>query len=119
MIKIKNSLETTIHDINFLKEFCAQNANDGSSLDKLITSSDANEIVIFDRLCECKFIYDNGKSEITKSLIKPFLQCRVGKEVVYQYLITAEVWAFLSDRHEVAEKICAKRAKDIEKMLSK
>lgn len=119
MITIQKGTDTTALDIDFLKGFCRQSASEGEGLDKLISTSEITEIEVFDRLTKCKFIYDNGKSVITKALIKPFLQCRVGKEVVYQYLITAEVWAFLSDRHELSEKICAKRAKDIEQMLTK
>lgn len=119
MITIQKANDTTALDIDSLRDFCRQSVNEGESLDKLISTSETTEIEVFNRLTKCKFIYDNGKSVLTKELIKPFLQCRVGKEVVYQYLITAEVWAFLSDRHELAVKICAKRVKDIEQMLTK
>lgn len=117
MIRIKSARDSVQTDFDYLREFCK--SFNSEIKDKLITTSDADEITILERLCDCKFIFDNGQEDTEKPLLIPFSRCQVKREIVYQYLLTAEVWTFLVGKEDESAKICKQRVDVIKRMLEK
>ena len=117
MVKINLTSETSAQNLMFLRDFCRSIDENNTVNDKLITTSDTEEIHVLYKLSKCSFVYENGNNKITNHLIVPFQHCKIGDEDVYQFLVTSEVWAFLINKQDVSDKICSERCAEIEKMI--